>query len=245
MALALGLFGLSARADVQLAASKTESIPQGALGFVDVAFTGVADAPTVVVLHLNFDPARCTPFGGEIIGDKSGKSFDWNVLDDTLYVVAYSVDTPFNTANALRLYFKVALDAPEGAIAITQNGGSASNEAQDDLAVSFNGFTLPVATTTGFHTADTTPDWTISLSEVLRLVQFFNSQALHCLDGTEDGYAPGTGDQSCAPHDSDYFPFNWKIGLSEVLRLIQIYNYRFGSYHPDAVGEDGFVPGPF
>lgn len=97
-----------------------------------------------------------------------------------------------------------------------------------------------------FHTADQNADHRISLSEMLRIIQFFNSSGLHCETGTEDGYAPGTGDQSCAPHDSDYAPQDWTISLSEVLRGVQFFNlggyYACPNLHPPT--EDGFCVGP-
>lgn len=91
------------------------------------------------------------------------------------------------------------------------------------------------------HVADQNNDNQVSLSELLRVIQFYNSFALHCdLDG-EDGYAPGPGDQSCGNHSSDYNPANWVISLSELLRLIQFYNS--GGYNECESGEDGFCPG--
>ncbi len=90
------------------------------------------------------------------------------------------------------------------------------------------------------HSADVDADLTISLSETLRVIQFFNLDALHCQDGTEDGYAPGTGAENCAPHNSDYDPQDWSISLSELLRLIQLFNAL--GYAADAGGEDGFRP---
>jgi len=33
----------------------------------------------------------------------------------------------------------------------------------------------------------------VSLSELLRIIQFFNSACYHVEEGTEDGYAPGAG----------------------------------------------------
>ena len=41
------------------------------------------------------------------------------------------------------------------------------------------------------HTADQNADYIIGLSELLRVIQFFNSGGFHCQAGTEDGYAPG------------------------------------------------------
>jgi len=92
------------------------------------------------------------------------------------------------------------------------------------------------------HTADQIADYVIDLSELLRVIQFFNSNGFHCQTGTEDGYAPGPGgDQTCAPHASDYNPHDWTIGLSELLRLIQFFNSA--GYHPCPGSEDGFCPG--
>jgi len=68
--------------------------------------------------------------------------------------------------------------------------------------------------------------------------------AYHCEVGTEDGFAPSTGDQSCAAHDSDYAPQDWGVDLSELLRAIQFFNSPGGSYHLDGSGEDGFAAGP-
>lgn len=92
-----------------------------------------------------------------------------------------------------------------------------------------------------YHTADTAPDQQISLSELLRVVQFFNSDGFHCKTGTEDGYAPGNGDHPCAAHDSDYAPQDWRINLSELLRIVQFFNS--GGYHTECGTEDNFAPG--
>ena len=93
------------------------------------------------------------------------------------------------------------------------------------------------------HTADQTGDNIISLSELLRIIQFYNSGGVHCQAGTEDGFAPAAGDTTCAPRDSDYNPQDWVISLSELLRVIQFYNS--GAYHPcpGQGSEDGFCPG--
>lgn len=93
------------------------------------------------------------------------------------------------------------------------------------------------------HTADQDANHQINLSELLRVIQFFNSDGYHCDAAGEDGYAPGPGDESCAPHASDYNPADWDIGLSELLRAIQFFN--LGGYHacPGEGTEDGFCPG--
>ena len=92
-----------------------------------------------------------------------------------------------------------------------------------------------------FHSADSSPDFRISLSELLRVIQFYNVGAFSCQEGTEDGYVPGSaGDQACGVHDSDYMPADWTIQLSELLRMIQFFN-TFG-YGFDGATEDGFKP---
>ncbi|HPO16088.1 MAG TPA: PhoPQ-activated protein PqaA family protein [Candidatus Hydrogenedentes bacterium] len=93
----------------------------------------------------------------------------------------------------------------------------------------------------GQHSADQNGDHQISLSELLRIIQFYNSDGYHCETGTEDGYAPGPGSQTCTPHDSDYNPQDWTVDLSELLRIIQFYNS--GGYHACEGSEDGFCPG--
>ena len=90
------------------------------------------------------------------------------------------------------------------------------------------------------HSADIDGNGHISLSELLRVIQFFNSTGYHCDAGTEDGYSPGAEDQACAQHTSDYRPADWLINLSELLRLIQLYN--MGPLIPCLEGEDGFCP---
>ena len=95
----------------------------------------------------------------------------------------------------------------------------------------------------GYNSADTVQDWSISLSELLRMVQLFNAKGFHCLSGTEDGYAVGAGDQACTPHSGDASPQDWVISLSELLRFIQFYNAPCGAYHVSVGTEDGFAPG--
>ncbi|HPO12691.1 MAG TPA: hypothetical protein PLI09_04540 [Candidatus Hydrogenedentes bacterium] len=93
---------------------------------------------------------------------------------------------------------------------------------------------------TGAHTADQDGDGRIGLSELLRVIQFFNSDGYHCDAAGEDGFAPGPGDTSCTAHDSDYNAQDWHINLSELLRIIQFYNSP--GYAPCTGSEDGFCP---
>ncbi len=89
----------------------------------------------------------------------------------------------------------------------------------------------------GFHSADTNEDNTISLSELLRVIQFYNSSGFGCMTGTEDGFVPQGTDDSCDSHFSDYAPQDWAINTSELLRAIQLFNV--GSYELCSGSEDG------
>ncbi|MCX5771877.1 MAG: S8 family serine peptidase, partial [Candidatus Hydrogenedentes bacterium] len=92
------------------------------------------------------------------------------------------------------------------------------------------------------HSIDyNTANQIVSLSELLRAIQFYNSGSYHYEPGTEDGYGPGVGSHDGPPHDADYNSQNWAIGLSELLRLIQFYNS--GGYHVECGTEDGYAPG--
>ncbi len=109
-----------------------------------------------------------------------------------------------------------------------------------------------------YHSADINQDHKISLSELLRVIQFYNLGGLHCAPATEDGYAPGVSPDKglpplvpkadllrnsetkpdCALHSSDYYPPDWSVNMSELLRAIQL--FRSPGYHACPDGEDGF-----
>lgn len=100
----------------------------------------------------------------------------------------------------------------------------------------------------GKQTADQDGDFVIALSELLRVVQFYNALGLHCADtplDTEDGYVPGPGaNTSCTYYDTDYNPRDWVISLGELLRMIQFFNLEGYRYCPLGGTEDRFCPGP-
>lgn len=92
------------------------------------------------------------------------------------------------------------------------------------------------------QSADTNEDGKIQLTELQRVVQFYNIGGYHCsLAGSEDGYEPGIDeDVACNPHNTDYDPQDWEISLSELLRLIQF--YQATGYQLCDTGEDGYCP---
>ncbi|MBI1321381.1 MAG: trypsin-like serine protease [Candidatus Hydrogenedens sp.] len=102
---------------------------------------------------------------------------------------------------------------------------------------------VPQIVGTDFHSADADKNNTISLSEALRVIQFYNASAYHCdASKSEDGYLPGPPegeiDGECLPHNSDFIEVDYVISLSELLRLIQY--YASTGYTFCGEGEDGF-----
>ena len=96
-----------------------------------------------------------------------------------------------------------------------------------------------------WNTVDSNEDYQVSLTEVLRAIQFYNSPGLSCVPmpgWTEDLFHPEIGDTDCAPHDLDNAPQDWQINVSEVLRAIQFYNSPGYRYCPGEGSEDGFCP---
>lgn len=120
---------------------------------------------------------------------------------------------------------------------------------------------LTISSAPAFHTADTDGDSRFSLSELLRVIEIYNTRFgttrtghYQVQSGTEDGFAAnpnlsnsesgGLAMFHAADSNSD-----GKLGLSELLRVIELYNYRegtvrTGAYRVENGTEDGFAPGP-
>ncbi len=138
----------------------------------------------------------------------------------------------------------------EGAVQEGEGGGEGEGEGAvqegeggGEGAVQEGEGATPEGQEEGIHTADQDGNHQISLSELLRVIQFFNSDGYHCQAGTEDGFAPGPGDHTCTPHNSDYNSQDWRINLSELLRIIQFFNSGGYHYCPEQSTEDGYCPG--
>ncbi|MFM1920860.1 MAG: hypothetical protein RLZZ303_2494 [Candidatus Hydrogenedentota bacterium] len=102
-------------------------------------------------------------------------------------------------------------------------------------------FLAPAGAAQG-HSADTTRDWSLSLSELLRVVQLFNVGSYGCAEVSEsnlDGYAAGASSGICPYHHADYLAPRWKLTLEELLRVIQLYNA--GGFGVDCGSEDGYA----
>ncbi len=151
---------------------------------------------------------------------------------------------PIGEANPNNSILEITLtqDTTITAVFVAEGDGEGEGEGEGEGAVEGEG---EGAVVDEFHSADQNSDNVINLSELLRVIQFFNSAGYQCADLTEDGFAPGSGATGCTPHDSDYNPQDWKVGISELLRIIQFYNSTGYNYCPDEVPatEDGFCVG--
>lgn len=131
----------------------------------------------------------------------------------------------------------------------------------EELPVTVTPSPLLIDPAAPFHTGDTNQDGRFSLSELLRVIQLYNTRngtsrtgAYKVVQGTEDGFDPNpdiTSGQAnvLAQYHAGDFNQDGKFSLSELLRVIQLYNYRTGTtrtgeYRPEIGTEDGFAPGP-
>lgn len=163
-------------------------------------------------------------------GDGGRIEFAWLVMPAFPARIVYQVNVPEDAT---------------GACAII---GAAVYRSATSAELSTDVVPTPLAPVPGagmLHSADTDGDWSISLSEILRVVQIYNIGGYQCAEGTEDGYTLYVGDTDCAPHSSDYVTQDWRIDLSELLRAVQLYNAPGRCYHLREDSEDGFAPGLF
>jgi len=112
------------------------------------------------------------------------------------------------------------------------------------------------------HSADSDRNFRISLFELTRVIELYNTRNGTTRTGcyalassaTEDGFAADSNRASAATvtlssyHSADSNR-DGKISLTELTRVIELYNYRSnttrtGQYKPQAGTEDGFSPGP-
>jgi hypothetical protein len=167
------------------------------------------------------------------------------------------------TSGDLSLSF--VIQAPENASGPQEFVGSLTRVDSD---VPSNQVARPDPLTVGessvYHTADTNANARLELSELLRVIELYNTRKGSARTGRYkasaaaaaalDGFAiDGSRSAEEAPtflrfHNADVNR-DAMIGLSELLRVIELYNTRSGSsrtgaYRPSFESEDGFAPGP-
>ncbi|GAB5562729.1 MAG: hypothetical protein SynsKO_43760 [Synoicihabitans sp.] len=164
----------------------------------------------------------------------------WNTVPASPFTFAYTLTVPDATAGDHNL--AAMLDATSAA------GTSQIMATPDPLVLS---------EAAEFHSADTSGDFRISLSELLRVIEIYNTRLGTTRTGrykvdetTTDGFAPDpTGGTTQSSFHSADTNRDSQLSLSELLRVIEIYNTREGTtrtgeYHVDDNTVDGFAPGP-
>lgn len=177
------------------------------------------------------------------VGTSSLLEWAWSSSQTSPLTFSYTLSVPASQTG------QVDLDA----LVILRNGG-------DPIQLLANPDPLVLQRTTT-HSADTDGDGKISLFELTRVIELYNTRngstrtGAYKVDATgEDGFNPdatraaGSSAVLAAYHSTDE-DHNGRIDLLELTRLIELYNYRNGStrtgqYHIDPAGEDGFNPGP-
>lgn len=160
--------------------------------------------------------------------------------------------------------FSYTLNVPEGEtapIVLTAIYRFRDGSPSGEQVITVTPAPLTVPSTPPFHTADTDGDSRFSLSELLRVIELYNTRNGTTRTGhyrvqsdTEDGFAPeptltdGESGGLVQFHAGDTNR-DGKFSLSELLRIIELYNYRSGTtrtgeYRSSPGSEDGFAPGP-
>jgi len=216
---------------------------------VEVYLSG-QDTVLAFTLYVNFDISKVQITGvtGHIDGIISADSdMLGRVNEDGQLIIVYldmslTGIVPGTEKAAATITFKAISEGT--AFFEIDPDSSINNDANiiEDVAGNFTNTSVNIRVgTVPHHSADYSPaDFRIALSELLRIVQFYNVGDYHCNAAGEDGYAAGAGDKSCSPHSADYNPQDWNISLRELLRVIQFYNSS--AYHADTNSEDGFAP---
>jgi len=176
----------------------------------------------------------------------SGKRLDFELSGEELSLCVFGGRSKIVSGGICRLLLRVLPEVSVPGIVVLSNlDTQGANRDEKRVALSGNNGVIGVVGNLAPHKADQDGDWSISLPELLRIIQLYNIGSYHCDSGSGDGYSPGPGDTACDPHDGDYSPVDWKISFTELLRVIQFYNSPYAVYHVLEGTEDGFAPGPF
>lgn len=170
----------------------------------------------------------------------------WTLPDDTVspFVFSTAFYVPLSASGVKSISTMLTFSTPAGPAYVT-------------------GFSDPILLSDyTYHDADTSRDGKVSLTELTRLIELYNTRFGTARTGSysvasvqsEDGFSPDSSRSSVASvslsryHSSDVNR-NGRIELTELTRVIELYNCRSGTtrtgqYKPQAGTEDGFAPGP-
>ncbi|GAB5559240.1 MAG: hypothetical protein SynsKO_08870 [Synoicihabitans sp.] len=157
------------------------------------------------------------------------------------------------------LSFTFVIEAPTEFNATIALEGMVSHEPTTGNVVESEALPHPlrIGVSPGIHDADTDGDMRLSLSELLRVIEIYNTRlgttrtGRYRLQGdTVDGFAPDSStaeDGTLTRYHTADTNRDAKLSLSELLRVIEIYNTRSGTtrtgaYRPADNTADGFEP---
>jgi alpha-tubulin suppressor-like RCC1 family protein len=135
------------------------------------------------------------------------------------------------------------------ALVISRTNGTANTEI-------VNPTPLNLSSAPTLHSADTNRDRRISLLELTRVIELYNTRSGSVrtgqyteLAGSEDGFTAGSAGTLLTRYHTADSNNDGRISLLELTRVIELYNYRQGTvrtgqYRPQSGTEDGFAPGP-
>ena len=221
----------------------------GAVLLMPVSFEA-ADTKGIstLVVRLSLSPAQVTVL--DVIPDASlstsDKSLDFEIRNGQVSICVFGGTSDVLSGRLCMLLLRLQQGSSPGAsVTVADTGTHGADKEASAVMVDVLEGVITTATGMEPHAADSDQDWSVSLPELLRIIQFYNVGSHHCDTATIDGFAPGTGDTGCPPHNADYNPADWKISFVELLRLIQLYNSPYAAYQVLGGTEDGFSPGPF
>ena len=190
--------------------------------------------------------------GGESEGDVKP-------ADGATGTIGWSWTTP--PASPVTFTYRLNVPAGEAAIRALTATATIRTATAAVRTIVANPSPLPLVPSSMLHSADTDHDFRISLVELTRVIELYNTRngttRTGCYvvqSGSEDGFAPDPSRASSATATFTTFHaadsnHDGKISLVELTRVIELYNYRSGTtrtgqYHVQLGTEDGFAPAP-
>lgn len=204
----------------------------------DSEFSGEAEVVIGEQLQIVSEPIVITRFAGE--------SYVFNVETSggvgPLQYQWVKDDVPFRSVKSFALDVLTTEDSGQYSIVVADGVAAIGGEVLVTLDVQGVEGELP----SPVHSADRDGDGVFSLTELMRIIQFYNAGAYYCDDTEEDGYHPGvsaTAPQDCPFHSSDFDERDRIISLSELLRSVQFFRVGAYWYCPSFETEDSYCPG--
>ncbi len=165
--------------------------------------------------------------------------WNWSSVPESPFVVQYALVTPESPDRLLEI---------ASLLTISRSGEEIQSLVTPDP--------LQVRDRSRLHDADTDADERLSLTELLRVIQLYNTRSgttrtgrYRVDDAAADGFTPDAGDagETLARHHSADTDRDGQLSLTELLRVIQLYNTRSGTTRTGAYRAregtvDGFEP---